>query len=137
MGKKEFALSKRELDVMNVLWAEGKPLIASEIPDRRPELSINTVHSVLKKLLQRGFIEVAQIVQSGTVLSRSYTPTITSEEYAVRYMTSEVFAFDKLASKVSFLSALFDSSENDEELIQELEKLIQEKKSLKAKNEKK
>ena len=82
MGKKEFALSRRELDVMNVLWAEGKPLIASEIPERRPELSINTVHAVLKKLLKRGFIEVAQIVQSGTVLSRSYTPTITSEEYA-------------------------------------------------------
>ena len=88
--KEEFALSKRELDVMNVLWAEDKPLIASEIPERQPELSINTVQSVLKKLLQRGFIEVAQIVQSGTVLSRSYVPVITPEEYAVKYVTSEI-----------------------------------------------
>ena len=73
---KEFALSRRELDIMNVLWAEGKPLKASDFPDKKSELSINTVQSVLKKLLQRGFIEVAEIVQSGTVLSRSYAPVI-------------------------------------------------------------
>lgn len=86
MSKNErLSLSKRELEVMNVLWEEGKPLIASEIPDRRPGLSLNTVQGVLKKLLVRGFIEVAEIVQSGTVLSRSYSPVITPEEYAVRY----------------------------------------------------
>ncbi len=127
--KKEFALSKRELDVMNVLWAEGKPLIASEIPERKPELSINTVQSVLKKLLQRGFIEVAQIVQSGTVLSRSYAPVIKPEEYAVGYMTSEIFPFEKMLSGTSYLSALFDCTENDAELLEELERFIQEKKS--------
>lgn len=137
MGKKEYTLSKRELDIMNVLWAEGKPLIASEIPERQPGLSINTVHAVLKKLLQKGLIVVADIVQSGTVLSRSYKPAITPEEYAVKYMTSEVFALDQLMSKVSFLSALFDDSENDEELIRELEKLVQEKTALLEKNKKK
>lgn len=130
MGKKEkFALSKRELDVMNVLWAEGKPLIASVIPDKQPELSINTVQSVLKNLLRRGFIEVAEIVQSGTVLSRSYAPVITPEEYAVKYITSEIYPFSKIISKTGYLSALFDSAENDEELIQELENFIQERKS--------
>ncbi len=127
--KEEFALSKRELDVMNVLWAEDKPLIASEIPERQPELSINTVQSVLKKLLQRGFIEVAQIVQSGTVLSRSYVPVITPEEYAVKYVTSEIFPYQKMILGTGYLSALFDSAENDQELIEELERFIQQKKS--------
>lgn len=129
MGKKDnFALSKRELDVMNVLWEEGKPLIASEIPERRPELSINTVQAVLKKLLQRKFIEVADIVQSGTVLSRSYSPVITPEEYAMKYVTSEIFPFGRFTSKVKYINALFDSTENDEKLIEELEKFIQERK---------
>ncbi len=127
--KEEFALSKRELDVMNVLWAEGKPLIASEIPERQPALSINTVQSVLKKLLHRGFIKVAEIVQSGTVLSRSYVPVIMPEEYAVRYITSEIYPFDKMISRTGYLSALFESAENDKVLIEELEKFIQEKKS--------
>ena len=127
--KEEFALSRRELDVMNVLWAEGKPLIASDIPERQPELSINTVQSVLKKLLQRGFIEVADIVQSGTVLSRSYVPVIKPEEYAVKYVKSEIYPFDKIISRMRYLNALFDSEENDEKLIEELERFIQEKKS--------
>ncbi len=127
--KAEIALSKRELDVMNVLWAEGRPLIASEIPERQPGLSINTVQAVLKKLLKREFIEVAKIVQSGTVLSRSYAPVITPEEYAVSYMTTEIFPFGKSIAKMGFLSALFDSVDNDRELIEELEKFIQERKS--------
>lgn len=127
--KKEFALSRRELDIMNVLWAEGKPLKASDIPDRKPELSINTVQSVLKKLLQRGFIEVAEIVQSGTVLSRSYAPVIKPEEYAVKYVMTEIFPFDKMVLGTGYLSALFESVENDEMLMKELEQFIQEKKT--------
>ncbi len=127
--KEEFALSKRELDVMNVLWAEDEPMIASKIPEKRPGLSINTVQSVLKKLLQRGFVEVAQIVQSGTVLSRSYSPAITPEEYAIAYIKTEICPFSRPISKAGVLNALFDGEENDEELIKELEEFIQEKKS--------
>ena len=108
MGKKDkFALSKRELDVMNVLWEEGKPMIASKIPEKRPELSINTVQSVLKNLLQREFIEVADIVQSGTVLSRSYAPVITPEEYAMKYVTSEIFPFGREISALECVLGVF------------------------------
>ncbi len=129
MGKKdEFALSKRELDVMNVLWGAGKPLIASDIPERDKRLSINTVQAVLKKLLQRGFIKVDKIVHSGTVLTRSYSPEITPEEYAVKYVTSEIFPFGQSMFRTGFLDALFESTENEEELIGELEEFIMKKK---------
>lgn len=128
MGKKDrMTLSKRELEVMNVLWGEGKPLIASEIPDRQPGLSLNTVQGVLKKLLQRGFIEVAQIVQSGTVLSRSYAPVITPEEYAIKYVTTEIFPLNRPEAKMRYFSTLFDSMADDDELLEDLEKLIQER----------
>ncbi len=128
MGKKErYTLSKRELEVMNVLWEEGKPLIASKIPERQPGLSLNTVQGVLKKLLQRGFIEVAGIVQSGTVLSRSYAPLISPEEYAIKYVTSEIFPMDKLEAKMQYFNTLFDSV-GDDELLEELEKVIKERK---------
>lgn len=128
MRKKDrMTLSKRELEVMNVLWGEGKPLIASEIPDRQPGLSLNTVQGVLKKLLQRGFIEVAQIVQSGTVLSRSYAPVITPEEYAIKYVTAEIFPLNRPEAKMRYFSTLFDSMGDDEELLEDLEKLIQER----------
>lgn len=127
--KKRDSLSKRELDVMNILWGEGKPLIASEIPSRQPGLSVNTVQSVLKKLLERDFIKVAEIVQSGTVLSRSYVPNITPEEYAVTYVTSQIHSFDKIVSDSRFFISLFHDVKNDESLVEELEKFIQERKS--------
>ena len=125
----EYALSKRELDVMNVLWEAGKPMIASDIPGMQPSLSINTVQSVLKKLLHRGFIEVAEIVHSGTVLTRSYRPVITSEDYAVKFVTKEIYPYDRFLSRASLFNALFDSAENSEELIEELQEFIQKKKS--------
>lgn len=50
--KKKFPkLTSREVDIMNILWTSGKPLIASEIADCRPDLTINTVQAVLRKLL--------------------------------------------------------------------------------------
>lgn len=129
LKKKRDALSKRELDVMNILWGEGKPLIASEIPSRQPGLSVNTVQPVLKKLLERDFIKVAEIVQSGTVLSRSYVPTITPEEYAVSYVSTQIHSFDKLISDSRFFISLFHDVKNDESLVEELEKFIQERKT--------
>lgn len=125
----EYALSKRELDVMNVLWEAGKPMIASDIPGVHQSLSINTVQSVLKKLLAREFIEVDKIVHSGTVLTRSYRPIITSEEYAVKFVTKEIYPFDKFLSRTSLFRALLDSAESSEELVRELEEFIKKEKS--------
>ena len=72
-------------------------MIASEIADCRPDLTINTVQAVLRKLLKYQLVEVADIVYSGTVLSRSYRPAITSEEFAVHEVTSDYLAFEKNA----------------------------------------
>lgn len=74
-------LSKRELDVMNVLWNSDKPLVASEIAQMNPKLSINTVHTVLKSLLKDNFVEVSDIVYSGTVLTRSYVSVVKIADY--------------------------------------------------------
>ncbi len=126
-------LSKRELDVMNVLWEANKPLIASDIPKANANLSINTVQAVLKKLLQKDFIKINDIVHSGTVLTRSYLPAITPDEYALKYVKSEIFPFGKFLSKTQLINTLFDNTENEDGLIEELEKLIQKQKKKKSK----
>ena len=126
--KKKFPkLTSREVDIMNILWTSGKPLIASEIADCRPDLTINTVQAVLRKLLKYQLVEVADIVYSGTVLSRSYRPTITSEEFAVHEVTSDYLAFEKTLSKPLLVSALLDTEEDPvkaRESIDELQKII-------------
>lgn len=122
-------LTSREVDIMNILWASEKPLIASEIADSRPDLTVNTVQAVLRKLLKYQLIEVADIVYSGTVLSRSYRPTITSEEFALHEVTSDYLAFQKTLSKPLLVSALLDTEKDPvktRETIDELQKMLDE-----------
>ncbi len=74
-------LSKQQLEVMKILWNSDTPLIASEIVKKHENLNINTVQACLRVLIKAEAIEVADIVYSGTVLSRSYRPLISKDEY--------------------------------------------------------
>lgn len=119
----EIKLSGRELDIMNVFWEAGKPLIAKDIVARDPSLSINTVQAVLKGLLKKNYIKVAEIVYSGTVLTRSYEPVLTAEEYTVNLITKGIH---KRLSSEGIMAALFNMGETDKKTIEKLEILLQE-----------
>lgn len=73
-------ISEREKDVMSVLWHTGEALTASAIAEKGGGLSINTVQSVMRSLMKKEYIEVADIVYSGTVLTRRYKPIISAEQ---------------------------------------------------------
>ena len=74
-------LSKQQLEIMKILWNSDKPLVASDILKQHNELNINTVQASLRVLVKKEAIEVADIVYSGTVLSRCYRPLISKNEY--------------------------------------------------------
>lgn len=61
-------LKKRQLEVMDVLWEADEPMIASEIVKAREDLNVNTVQAALRSLVKKNYIEVADIVYSGTVV---------------------------------------------------------------------
>lgn len=108
---------------MNILWESDTPLIASEIEKKREDLNINTVQSTLRTLLKKNYIEVADIVYSGTVLSRSYRPLLKREE-----VMSE---FDLKVSNIlkkSNLFARYIDEINDLNTIINLEETLQKKK---------
>ena len=65
-------ITDRELDIMNVFWKSGEPMIASEIVAKSPELSISTVQISLKKLMEKGYLQVANIVRA--VMSSHWLP---------------------------------------------------------------
>ena len=50
-------LSKRQLDVMKVLWDHSSTMVASDIVNGSPALNINTVQSCLKVLLKENLTE--------------------------------------------------------------------------------
>lgn len=121
-------LSGRELDVMNVLWSVERPLVASEICKANPSLSINTVQAVLKGLLKRNLIRIAGIVYSGTVLTRSYETVLSASDYSISQFKDSLAVINKDVSTVGLIAALLEREDNEEEVINELEELLKERK---------
>lgn len=123
-------ITKKQLEIMKILWSSDKPLIASEILKRNDSLNINTVQACLRALVNKQFIKVADIVYSGTVLTRSYTPIVTQDEYLD-------FTYQDIVGKgksTSLIASLIDSETSPEEL-DLIEKMIQQKKQeLKGRN---
>mgnify|MGYP000031496832 CR=1 FL=1 len=116
--KKRF--TKKELEILKTLWNSAAPMIASEIAKANNALNLNTVHACLR----------SDIVYSGTVLTRSYVPVITSEEYF-----GDLYN-DILGTKKEnlLLRSLIDTQTDITEL-ENLEKIIaQKKKELSERN---
>lgn len=116
-------LTKRDMDVMNVLWDAECPKTAAMIVKEEPDLAMNTVQAVLRKLLKNDLIEVADIVYSGTVLSRCYVPTISQESFMLQKITDDYQALSNKVSKVSILSALIEAEKDPEIIKQDMEQL--------------
>ncbi len=76
-------LSRREMDVLDILYRAGRPLIVTEIVNTGKDLTQSTVTAVLRKLLGQGMVEVTGAEHSGKVLSRTYRPTGRSKEALV------------------------------------------------------
>ena len=117
-------LSKQQLEVMSIPWNSDVPLIASDIATYYADLNINTVQTCLKVLIKSKVVEVADIVYSGTVLTRSYRPLISKDEY-----------FDGTYNKIigdithfSLIASFVESKTNFEEL-NSLEEMIKEKRT--------
>lgn len=123
-----YELSKRELDVMNVFWSKEGSVIASDIPKVNQTLSINTVQAVIKKLISKNYLKVDEIVYSGTVLTRSYLPVVSAEEYAKRQIKTDASFLSKYANKLEVISALLDAEEDEAKLIADVEALLEKRK---------
>ncbi|WP_155286982.1 BlaI/MecI/CopY family transcriptional regulator [Lacticaseibacillus zhaodongensis] len=113
-------LTKRELQIMNTLWHADKALSAKDISTLAPEISMNTILSVLRKLLKQNIIKTDSIAMSGSTLMRKYAPVL--QESA--YLTSA--ASDKALHEI--VTGYIDDQDSTEDL-DALEKLIQQRKN--------
>lgn len=111
--------TKKQLEVMKILWAADSPLIASDIVKKSLTLNINTTQACLCSLIANNSIKVANIVHSGTVLTRSYSPIITKEEY----LGNACLDIMGNGQKKLLIASLIDANTNLDEL-EELEKII-------------
>lgn len=126
-----FELTKRAMDIMNILWDADKPLAASDFLAYDPTLTLHTVHSYLKKLLKNNYIEVDKIVMSGKNLTRCYKPSLSRNEFQTRKFFNTLDY--KQISAANLVTSFFEYGNDDIRELQELselEQLIKERKQI-------
>ncbi|MEO3947780.1 BlaI/MecI/CopY family transcriptional regulator [Gorillibacterium sp. CAU 1737] len=136
MSKEDLQLTNKEKEVLGILWSSDEPLIASDIAKADASLNLNTVQAILRKLLSKELIEVADIVYSGTVLTRSYRPLINKRELLLQQFVDHWrnLSINKI-SIPTIVTTLLEHEKNEDRVISELEELLKERKKLLGKRE--
>lgn len=124
-------LKPKEHDILCIMLNSQKPLTASEIVHAGTDLTMNTVQAVIRKLLKMELVEVADIVYSGNVLSRTFKPTANAPEIIQELFADDYRQFQKIASKESLIAAMLnsDSKADRQKEIEELESILNDLKN--------
>lgn len=75
-------LTSKEYEIMKILWDSEKPLLISDIHMKADKIADNSLHPMINKLIQKGFIEVTGSVRVVKTVSRLYAPAVNLDEYA-------------------------------------------------------
>ena len=120
-------LTKSELEIMDVLWAADGPLSRSDLLERSEEKNWkdSSVHILLNGLLQKGAIEEAGFVKRSKTYGRTFSPTMTREEY----FTGMVFSFRHKPRLVGLVEALLKRPDITAEDLNAIEKLVANRKA--------
>ncbi len=118
-------VSPAELEVMEIIWNAGKPVIITDIWQavQGHDWTYQTVQTFVNRLHMKGFIEVV----SKRVRSFEYLPLLTRAEY-VAECRGQLFDGTKGASIADFIRAMKKMGKCSAEDIAEIEKAIAEMK---------
>jgi len=117
-----FNLPRYELKILETLWKEGRPLLASEIANIS-QMKTPTVYGNIKKLLKKHLLEVGAIIQNGTVFGRTYKTTMSLEEFELQKLKHDfTMKYCETISTSNLVATLLADKET-EEILKELDSL--------------
>ena len=110
---------------MDVLWAAGEPLSRSDLLARSAEKSWkdSSVHILLNGMLQKNVIREAGFVKRSKTYGRTFTPTMTREEY----FAATVFSHRNKPQIVGLIEALLRREDITREELEQIKALVNEK----------
>ena len=82
----ETHLTKRETDVMEIFWAHDEDLSARDIQQYLPDITVNSIQPVLKRLQKKEYIHVSGFSQHTKSLMRVYRPLVSKAQHIVSLM---------------------------------------------------
>lgn len=123
---KYILLSETELDIMQLLWKEKNGLSRPEILSRLEDKAWNpnSIHQVLNSMMKKGVLQVDGMARCGKVYGRTYTPTMTQQEFLVRRTQEITPGLSSKERLLGVVAALTEQDGIDAETIIELEQLL-------------
>lgn len=123
-----FKLTKKEEQVLTVLWSTKEPLTVKEICSHAETLNISlnqsTVQATINKLVKYGVLKVHEIKQTSTNFARAFVPAIDPEQYSV-IKCKQIFNSVSKHKRASFIAALIQEEELAESDLSELASMIE------------
>lgn len=121
-------LTKSELEIMELMWQEGRPLTSTEIIDLSVDRSWKKsyVHLLINSLLEKEMIEVAGFVKTTKNYARTFKVKVTKEDYSVSQFTT-MQSFDE-NDIPKIVSALIEKTDNMD-VLNELSKIVKGRKA--------
>ncbi|MEJ8736621.1 BlaI/MecI/CopY family transcriptional regulator [Erysipelotrichaceae bacterium HCN-30851] len=111
-------LTKRENEIMQILWNSNEEMSANDIVNASNGISLNTVQQTLQKLMKMNYIHISSIGMNKKALTRLFRPSVEEADYVSSFINQATHA--KLA--VNFIEQT-----TDEKILQELSELLQDK----------
>lgn len=115
-------LTKSEMEIMDVLWASEQPLSRSDLLERPEEKTWkdSSVHILLNGLLQKGAIREAGVVKRSKTYGRTFSPTMTREEY----YAATIFSHRHKPQIVGLIAALLKREDITPEELAQISALV-------------
>ncbi len=120
-------LTKSEMQIMDVLWEADQPLSRADLLTHGEDKSWkdSSVHILLNGLLQKEAIREAGFVKRSKTYGRTFSPTMTREEY----FASNIFSHRYQPDIVKLLEALLRREDISPEQLEEIQKLLDQRKA--------
>ncbi len=115
-------LTKNEIEIMDVLWREERPLARGEIlklSDDKTWMD-SSVHILLNSMLKKGAIREAGFIKCGKTCGRVYEAALSCEEYYVSTFEST----RKKPSLPKLLQAYMEKNGLDKETAEQIREVL-------------
>ena len=119
-------LTKSEFAVMEVLWDEGEELTSAEIiqKSKEREWKDSSIHLIINSLLRKKVVTVAGFKKTTKNYARTFVPVETREQFLVGQIIDDKTTTEDKKGIYSYIIG----NESDPELINYIEKLLEERK---------
>lgn len=132
MKKPAITLTPNELEIMELMWRENRPLSRTDIIELSPDRSwkASSIHILLNKMLDKDAIKVDGFVRTGKNYGRTYSPALSNVDYLLMTIKgSSLYQNSRKEATIAVISSLINDKDITAQDIMEIEAVIEAKKS--------